>query len=235
MSYVTGSHSIKVGLQWKYGWIKNTVTQNGNMVQVYNNGAPLQVRVYNTPIESRANLNGDTGIYIQDSWHISRLTLSPGIRWERFNAEVAEQTRAGGPVRRGPSFRRDQEPAELQELGAPSGRCLRPASATAGPVSSSASAATCSRMRAAFRRPTTRWRRRTAESVVDRLEQRRHRAGRARLRVSDAWLRDQFRAAVEHLRRAPQQESATRISSGRIQMVYNAGIIQELVRASASR
>jgi hypothetical protein len=96
LSYVTGSHSIKVGLQWKYGWIQNWVTQNGNMVQVYNNGAPLQVRVYNTPIVSRADLNGDTGIYLQDSWHINRLTLSPGIRWERFNADVAEQSAPAG-------------------------------------------------------------------------------------------------------------------------------------------
>ena len=96
LSYVTGSHSLKFGLQWKYGWIQNWVTQNGNMVQVYNNGTPLQVRVYNTPIVSRANLDGDTGIYLQDSWHINRLTLSPGIRWERFNANVAEQSAAAG-------------------------------------------------------------------------------------------------------------------------------------------
>lgn len=95
-SYVTGSHSVKVGMQWKYGWIKNTVTQNGNMVQVYNNGNPLQVRAYNTPISSRADLNGDTGIYIQDSWRINNLTLNPGLRWERFNAEVAPQSAAAG-------------------------------------------------------------------------------------------------------------------------------------------
>jgi hypothetical protein len=96
MSYVTGSHSIKVGLQWKYGWIKNWVTQNGNMQQVYNNGAPLQVRVYNTPLVSQANLNADEGIFLQDSWHMNRLTLSPGIRWERFNAEVTAQSAPAG-------------------------------------------------------------------------------------------------------------------------------------------
>jgi len=96
VSYITGSHSIKVGIQDKFGWIKNTLTQNGNMVQVYNNGTPLQVRVYNTPIESRSNLNGDLGLYIQDSWKLGRLTLNPGIRFERFNAEVDEQVAPAG-------------------------------------------------------------------------------------------------------------------------------------------
>ena len=96
VSYVTGSHSFKFGYQHKFGWIKNTLTQNGNMVQVYNNGAPLQVRVYNTPIVSRANLNGDVGLYVQDSWKIGRLTLNPGLRYERFNAEVAEQSAPAG-------------------------------------------------------------------------------------------------------------------------------------------
>ncbi|MFN7913996.1 MAG: TonB-dependent receptor [Vicinamibacterales bacterium] len=96
VSYVTGSHAIKVGYQHKFGWIRNNLTQNGNMVQVYNNGAPLQVRVYNTPIVSRSNLNGDVGIYIQDSWKLGRLTLNPGLRFERFNAEVDEQAAPAG-------------------------------------------------------------------------------------------------------------------------------------------
>ena len=34
VSYVTGSHSLRIGLQDKFGWIKNTVRQNANLVQV---------------------------------------------------------------------------------------------------------------------------------------------------------------------------------------------------------
>jgi hypothetical protein len=96
VSYVTGSHSVRVGTQWKFGWIKNFVTQNGAMQQVYNNGAPLQVRIYNTPLVSRSNLNADLGVYVQDSWRLGRLTLNPGLRFERFNAEVPAQSSPAG-------------------------------------------------------------------------------------------------------------------------------------------
>lgn len=96
MTYVTGSHSLKFGYQERFGWIKNDLTQFGNLVQVYTNGAPLQVRAYNTPISSRSNLNGDVGLFIQDSWKIGRLTLNPGLRFERFRAEVAEQSAPAG-------------------------------------------------------------------------------------------------------------------------------------------
>lgn len=96
LTYVTGSHSVKVGFQDRFGWIKNELTQAGNLVQVYNNGVPLQVRAYNSPISSRSNLNGDIGLFVQDSWKMGRLTLNPGLRFERFRAEVAEQAAPAG-------------------------------------------------------------------------------------------------------------------------------------------
>ncbi len=96
LTYVTGSHSIKFGMQNRFGWIKNELTQAGNMVQVYSNGVPLQVRAYNSPISSRSNLNGDIGLFVQDSWRLGRLTLNPGLRFERFRAEVAAQSAPAG-------------------------------------------------------------------------------------------------------------------------------------------
>jgi hypothetical protein len=95
-SYITGSHAFKVGFQDKWGRITETLTNNGNMVQVYNNGAPLQVRVYNTPISTDASLNGDIGLYAQDSWRIRRLTVNPGLRWEQLREEVNAQSAPAG-------------------------------------------------------------------------------------------------------------------------------------------
>jgi hypothetical protein len=96
VSYVTGSHAIKVGFQDKFGRIRQTLTNNGNMVQVYNNGVPLQVRVYNTPVSTDASLNGDIGAYVQDSWRVRRLTLNPGLRWEQLREEVNAQSAPAG-------------------------------------------------------------------------------------------------------------------------------------------
>jgi hypothetical protein len=96
VSYVSGSHSIKVGSQWRFGYITAERENNGHLVQVYRNAVPFAVNLYNLPIVSRSELNGDFGLYIQDSWSLGRLTLNPGLRFERFNGEVAEQSAPAG-------------------------------------------------------------------------------------------------------------------------------------------
>jgi hypothetical protein len=46
------------------------------------------VVIRNTPIRAGERLNGDVGIYAQDSWRLRRLTLTLGLRWEYLNAQV---------------------------------------------------------------------------------------------------------------------------------------------------
>jgi hypothetical protein len=96
LSYVTGTHSIKTGVQWGFGPYTRRYDMNGDLAQLYRNGRPDSVRVYNTPVEPREFLNADLGIFAQDSWRIDRLTVNYGIRFEYFNGEISDQASPPG-------------------------------------------------------------------------------------------------------------------------------------------
>jgi hypothetical protein len=96
LSYVTGSHNFKAGIQRNWGPYENTRETNADLQQVYRTGVPSTVTVYNTPLRYEDKLNNDIGIFAQDSWTMNRLTLNLGIRWEYLNAEVAEAVSGAG-------------------------------------------------------------------------------------------------------------------------------------------
>jgi len=96
MSYVTGTHAVKTGVQWGLGPYITRGDLNGDLVQLYRNGVPDSVRVYNTPRQAKEFLNADLGIFAQDSWRINRLTLNYGARLEYFNGQIAAQSSPAG-------------------------------------------------------------------------------------------------------------------------------------------
>jgi hypothetical protein len=52
---------------------------------------PFQVTIFNTATEEFDHLNADLGLYLQDTWTVKRLSMTPGIRWEYFNASYPDQ------------------------------------------------------------------------------------------------------------------------------------------------
>ncbi len=96
VSYVTGSHALKSGVQWTWGYNKSRNVANADLSQRYRNGVPDSVAIRNTPVDSATEINADIGIYVQDSWTIDRLTLSPGLRFDYLNGEVQEQNAPAG-------------------------------------------------------------------------------------------------------------------------------------------
>ena len=93
-----GSHDFKFG--YEGGRMKNAYDYlvNGGLGEIYNNGLPLQVTVYNTPVHYSSEIR-DMALFLQDAWHLNRrLTLDLGVRYDRFRSyNPAQSSPATGP------------------------------------------------------------------------------------------------------------------------------------------
>jgi hypothetical protein len=96
LSYITGSHNLKAGVQYNWGPYVNTRETNADLQQVYLNGVPNQVTIYNTPLRYKDQLKADIGVFVQDSWALNRLTINTGLRWEYLSHEVSAATSGVG-------------------------------------------------------------------------------------------------------------------------------------------
>jgi hypothetical protein len=107
VSYITGSHAFKTGVQTVQGHYDFYGMQNGvNMVDyTFRNGAPISLTQFAGPFQSRTRLHGE-GVYAQDQWTLKRLTLNYGARFDHFNGHTLPQDIAAGPFR--PAFHVDE-------------------------------------------------------------------------------------------------------------------------------
>jgi hypothetical protein len=97
ISYVTGAHNLKAGVQRRSGFLQESFQVNGDMTMVVSNGTPVSVRLYNTPLAHREELSQDLGLFAQDSWKLnSRLTLNLGLRFDRMVMRIPAQGAPGG-------------------------------------------------------------------------------------------------------------------------------------------
>ncbi len=96
LSYITGAHNIKVGVQDTWGPYQRFRSANGDLRANFQNGRAFQAVILNTPVRFTDNLHADVGIYGQDSWTMNRLTLNYGARWEYFSSGTSEATATPG-------------------------------------------------------------------------------------------------------------------------------------------
>ena len=97
LSYVTGSHNFKVGVQLEQ-LVDNVYRfQNQNVNYRFNNGVPNRITMHASPALQRDRAR-DTGIYAQDQWTIDRLTLNLGVRFDRLYGFSPAQVAPGEPT-----------------------------------------------------------------------------------------------------------------------------------------
>jgi hypothetical protein len=97
VAYISGSHDLKTGIQARTGYFQESFVMNNDMVQILANGVPNSIRLYNTSLTHREDLNPDLGWFLQDTWKITRrLTLNPGIRFEHMVMSLPAQGASGG-------------------------------------------------------------------------------------------------------------------------------------------
>jgi hypothetical protein len=95
ISYVTGAHNIKVGMDLQKGF-RNRISANfADDIAFRTQGFVLnQVTIYAPSGAYRSNLDYNLGLYLQDRWRIGRVALSPGVRFE-FQKESNDAYWAG--------------------------------------------------------------------------------------------------------------------------------------------
>jgi len=102
VAYVTGSHAFKVGMQLEQarnsrGWIPSRKRGfqgeviEGNVAYTFLRGVPNAITQYASPFAELNQVKADLGIFAQDAWTISRLTLNYGLRFEYYNGHVPAQ------------------------------------------------------------------------------------------------------------------------------------------------
>ena len=90
VSYVTGSHSFRSGVQLMHGW-RDAYLFMDPAVQyqsyVFNGRVPTAVNYYAGPIGDQGRMR-TVGAFVQDQWTIDRFTLNLGLRFDHLRGRV---------------------------------------------------------------------------------------------------------------------------------------------------
>jgi hypothetical protein len=94
VSYITGSHALKIGTQTRQGVADfGSIDVNQSISYTFRNGAPLSLTQWATPAPSVQKEKLSLGIFLQDQWTLNRLTLNLGVRYNYQNSYVPAQER----------------------------------------------------------------------------------------------------------------------------------------------
>ena len=85
MSYVTGSHSMKFGMNGGYFNLSQDTDTDRRITYRLNNGVPNRLTMQAYPIKYWDELL-EYGLYAQNQWTVKRLSFGAGIRYDHFTS-----------------------------------------------------------------------------------------------------------------------------------------------------
>ena len=94
VSYVTGTHAFKGGINHTSGWARTSNFANQQVTYRFNNGVPNQITQFAYPFVFHVDIDHNMGIFAQDKWTIGRLTMTGGLRYDYFTNSFPESTLA---------------------------------------------------------------------------------------------------------------------------------------------
>jgi hypothetical protein len=101
VSYITGTHNFKVGLDLNQFSGGRKDYSDANLVNqaisyTFRNRVPNTVTIHNTP-RGPYNTATENAVYVQDQWTVRRLTVNAGLRYAVYDATVPAAHLAAGP------------------------------------------------------------------------------------------------------------------------------------------
>jgi hypothetical protein len=102
VSYITGSHAFKVGVQQNEGY-SDTITEGLGLPEAkgvgftFLRGVPISLTQRTTPYRVRYFQKAEFGAYAQDQWTLKRLTFNYGLRFDYYNGYVPAIHLEAGP------------------------------------------------------------------------------------------------------------------------------------------
>jgi len=105
VSMIKGQHNIRSGVFWMYGlggghrvYTDRSPSQINGLPLSYTffAGAPRSITEFAAPFLTIDQLNPDLGLYVQDQWRLSRLTVSAGVRFDWLRESIAPTTSPAG-------------------------------------------------------------------------------------------------------------------------------------------
>ena len=99
VSYVTGSHNLKVGISDEQGFNDESRSTNhpDGINWAFNSGRPVRLDYLAMPFYQQERQNHEIGIFAQDAWTLGRFTMNLGLRWDYITMGFPSADLPAGP------------------------------------------------------------------------------------------------------------------------------------------